>query len=111
MKITVNGDTVNVSDIHELATDTALSFQNELDAAFQDGVRQIDIDLSCADFVDCGGLGALAAVRKKACNGHGGVTVRLLDPPQPVRRMIHLMHMDSILPIACRGEEPSSLAA
>lgn len=111
MKITVIGDTVNVSDIQELANDSASSFQTQLDAALQDGVKHVDIDLSRADFVDCGGLGVLAAVRKRACNGNGGVTVRLLDPPQPLRRMIHLMRMDSILPIACRSEEPSSLAA
>ncbi len=112
MKITLDGDRLNVTEIGDLATDTATAFQSELNAALQDGVKQVDIDLSRADFVDCGGLGALAAIRKRACNGHGGVTVRLLDPPKHVRRLIHLMRMDSILPIACRDEqEASPLAA
>lgn len=112
MKIILDGDRLSVSDIDELAADTATAFQSELNAALCDGVKQVDIDLSHTDFVDCGGLGALAAFRKRACNGHGGVSVRLLDPPKPVRRMIHLMRMDSILPIACRSDrEPASLAA
>jgi anti-anti-sigma factor len=99
MKIVVQGDTLNVSDIRELATATANSFQSELSAALSSDVRQIDLDLSQTSFVDCGGLGALVAIRKKASNGHGAATVRLLNPPKPLQHMVNLMKMTGVFPI------------
>jgi len=99
MKIVVRGDTLNVSDIRELATGTANSFQSELSAALSSDVRQIELDLSQTSFVDCGGLGALVAIRKKASNGHGTATVRLLNPPKPLQHMVNLMKMTGVFPI------------
>lgn len=98
MKFVVNGDTLNVSDIRELATASANSFQSELSAALSSEVRQIDLDLSQTSFVDCGGLGALVAIRKKASNGHTA-TVRLLNPPKPLQHMVNLMKMTGVFPI------------
>jgi anti-anti-sigma factor len=99
MKCAVNGDILNVSDIAELATASAISFQSELNAALADGVRQIDIDLSQTAFVDCGGLGALATLRKKTCGTNGNLRIRLLNPTQPIRRMVALMKMDRLFPV------------
>lgn len=99
MKIVVHGDTLNVSDIRELATATAITFQSELSAALSSShVRQIDLDLSQTSFVDCGGLGALVAIRKKASNGHTA-TVRLLNPPKPLQHMVNLMKMTGVFPM------------
>ena len=69
MKIVVHGDTLDVSEIQELATATANSFQSQLTAALSDSVKHINLDLSQTTFVDCGGLGALVALRKKARTG------------------------------------------
>ena len=99
MKILVHGDTLNVSEIGELATATATSFQSELAAALSQDVRQIDLDLSQTTFVDCGGLGALVALRKKASNGHGPATIRLLNPPRPLQDMVNVMKMTAVFPI------------
>lgn len=99
MKFVVHGDTLNVSEIRELATATATSFQCELTAALSADVRRIDLDLSQTVFVDCGGLGALVAIRKKASNGHGSATIRLLNPPKPLQQMVNLMKMESVFPI------------
>ena len=99
MKVIVHGDTLEVSDVKELATATANSFRTELAAALPSNVRHIDIDLSQTTFVDCGGLGALIAIRKKASNGGGSATIRLLNPPKPLQQMVNLMKMDGILPI------------
>jgi len=113
MKITVSGDTVNVSGINELATATANSFQNELQAALPAGVRRIEIDFSETDFVDCGGLGALVAVRKCARRRCGDVAIRLLNPPQPLERMMSLLRMDNAFDIDHRDypERPISSIA
>jgi len=99
MKIIVHGDTLNVSEIRELATGTSNSFQSALSAALSDCVRHIDLDLSQTTFVDCGGLGALVAIRKKASNGHGAATIRLLNPPKPLQRIVTMMKMSDVFPI------------
>lgn len=99
MKFSVHGDTLNVSEISELATATANSFQSELGAALSANVRNIDLDLSQTVFVDCGGLGALVAIRKKASNGDGTATIRLLNAPKPLQQMVTLMKMNGVFSI------------
>jgi len=109
MKFIVHGDTLNVSEIRELATATANSFQSQLSAALSDRVRNIDLDLSQTTFVDCGGLGALVAIRNKASNGHGTATIRLLNPPKPLRHIVTVMKMGDVFPI--ETEEPMTAPA
>jgi anti-anti-sigma factor len=99
MKFVVHGDTLNVSEIRELATATANSFQSELSAALLECVRHIDLDLSQTTFFDCGGLGALVAIRKKASNGRGAATIRLLNPPKPLQHIVTMMKMSDVFPI------------
>jgi anti-anti-sigma factor len=99
MKIVVHGDTLNVSEIRELGTATANSFQSQVSAALSDAVKQIDFDLSQTTFVDCGGLGALVAIKKKACNGHGATTIRLLNPPKPLQHIVTVMKMNDVFPM------------
>jgi anti-anti-sigma factor len=98
MRITLNGDVMNVSDIDELATATVNSFRSKL-GALPSGVRRIDIDLSGTGFVDCSGLGALIALWKTAGGRNGAIRIRVLNPPQMVQRMWTLMRMDRVFPI------------
>jgi anti-anti-sigma factor len=96
MKIVVHGDTINVSEIRELGTATSNSFQTALSAALSGSVKHIDLDLSQTTFVDCGGLGALVAIRKKASNGHGPATVRLFNSPKPLEHIVSMMKMNDV---------------
>lgn len=98
MKFALNGDTLSVSEIDELVAATAGSFQSELATALSAQVRNIDLVFSNTAFVDCGGLGALVALRKKASNGHGAPTMRLLNAPRSLQQMISLMKMESVFP-------------
>ena len=100
MKIVINGDTLNVSEIRELATATANTFQSQLSAALSELVKHINLDLSQTTFVDCGGLGALVAIRNKASNGQGPATIRLLNPPKPLQHLVTMMKMSEVFPIA-----------
>lgn len=95
MKFTRSGYTLSVSGIKELATVAANSFQAELNPELLPDVKQIDLDLSETDFVDCGGLGALVGLQKRACSHGDNVTIRLLNPPLPLRRIVSLMRLDS----------------
>jgi anti-anti-sigma factor len=103
MKFATRGDTLSVSEIGELVAGTANVFQSELAAALSADVRNIDLDLSQTAFVDCGGLGALVALRKKATNGRGAPIVRLLNAPRSLQQMLHLMKMESIFPMGTIG--------
>jgi anti-anti-sigma factor len=105
MKFVVHGDTLNVSEIRELATATANSFQSELSAALPSGVKHIDLDLSQTTFVDCGGLGALVAIRKKASNSNGTATIRLVNPPKPLQHIVTMMKMGDVFPIEGEKQE------
>jgi anti-anti-sigma factor len=98
MKIVVHGDTVNVSEIRELGTATANSFQSALSAALSDSVKHIDLDFSQTTFVDCGGLGALVALRKRAINGHGAAIVRLFNAPKRLQHIVSMMKMNDVFP-------------
>jgi anti-anti-sigma factor len=106
MKFVVHGDTLNVSEIRELATATANSFQSELSAALPAGVKHIDLDLSQTTFVDCGGLGALVAIRKRAGNGDGTATIRLVNPPKPLQQLVTVMKMGDVFPIETEKPRP-----
>ena len=99
MKIVVHGDTVVVSEIRELGTATANSFQSALTAALPNTVKHINLDLSQTTFVDCGGLGALVAIRKRAGNGHEPMTIRLVNPPKPLQQIVEMMKMNDLFPI------------
>jgi anti-anti-sigma factor len=106
MKFVVHGDTLNVSEIRELATATANSFRSEFSAALPKGVKHIDLDLSQTTFVDCGGLGALVAIRKKASNGDGTATIRLLNAPKPLQHIVRMMKMGEVFPIGTEDPAP-----
>ena len=99
MKIVVHEDTLNVSEIRELGTATANTFQSQLSAALSESVKHINLDLSQTTFVDCGGLGALVALRKKASTGHSSATIRLLNPPKPLRHIVSVMKMGDLFSI------------
>ena len=93
MKITRDGQTLTVTDLDELATVTADSFQSELSNILPE-VTQLNIDLSKTVFVDCGGLGALIALRNSVRHQHTNLTIRLLNPTRPVRRMFEITRME-----------------
>src|SRR5262245_2916571 len=102
MTITSNGKTVKVSDVCELANANSVSFQTAVRAALPPGIKHIEIDLSRVGFVDCGGIGALVAVRNAVLGLSDDVTVHILNPSGEVRRMFRLTRTEQLFPIDCR---------
>jgi len=99
MKISQNEGAVCVSEIEQLAAADVDLFQSALEPALTGRPNRIDIDLSKTDFVDCGGVGALVALRKCARLQNDQATVRLLNPADAVRRLFKLTRMDALFPI------------
>jgi len=102
MKIVREGETLNVSEILELATANSRAFQAELHAALPLEVSNIDIDLSQTGFLDCGGVGALVALRNCARRQNAKLAIRLVNPGPHARQIIELTRMDRVFPIVLR---------
>ena len=100
MKILRDGETLNVSQIGELDAANCRTFSSRLRELLPTA-RQIDIDLSRTR-MDCGGLGALVALRNCARRQNRNVAIRLLNPTLPVQRLIALTRMDRLFPIEQR---------
>jgi anti-anti-sigma factor len=110
MRITHEGGVLSVSDVDELDAAHALSFQMAVAAALAPSIERIEIDLSRTGRVDCGGVGALVALRKCARRCNSNANVRVRNPSAPVRRVLHLTRLDDWAPLD--GEQnPLALAA
>lgn len=96
MRILQALDVLTVSDIEQLDAAHSESFQSAVVAALGPVVKHIDIDLSSTGFIDCGGVGALVALRKRARGCNANATVRLRNARQPVRRLLRLTHADEM---------------
>jgi anti-anti-sigma factor len=99
VKIIQKGETVGVIDVQHLGAAEASVFESVLCAALGTGPCQIDIDLSQTSFVDCGGVGALVAVRNHARQRNACATVRLLNPALPARRLLKLTGLDALFAV------------
>jgi anti-sigma B factor antagonist len=97
MKIKAQGETLNIDGIKELSAANANSFRDQVRAAMSDSLRNIQIDLSEAMFLDSCGLGALISIHKTACSRNG--LVRLINPAAPVQQILELTRMHRIFEI------------
>jgi anti-anti-sigma factor len=93
------GETLNVSGLAELGAANSIQFQTALEQALPRGVKEVQIDLSQTGYADCGGLGALVALRNRLRCLSDSATVRLLNPTWEVRRIIRLTRMEEVFPI------------
>jgi anti-sigma B factor antagonist len=97
MELKVQGDTLAIGGVEELSAVNATRFRDEVRGAMSDGLRNIEIDLSRAAFLDSCGLGALISLHKTACGRKGGV--RLVNPARPVQQILELTRMHRIFEI------------
>src|SRR5215470_8702765 len=99
MRIIQNGETLNVSELNQLDGASALRFQSAVRAVLPDGFESLNIDLSGLSSIDCGGVGALIALRNSARRQNAAATVRLLNPSPEVRRMFQVIRAAKLFPI------------
>src|SRR5437773_10823024 len=97
MKMQIQGDTLQISELNELGAANSNKFRDQARAALNDGQKNIEVDLSQTTFLDSCGLGALIALHKTACSRQG--TVRLLHPMPAVQQILELTRMHQIFEI------------
>src|SRR6185295_5867052 len=97
MKMEIDGDTLRISEVQELAAANANAFRDVAREAMGHERKNVEVDLSRATFIDSCGLGALIALHKTACARNGNV--RLLNPLPPVRQILELTRMHRIFEI------------
>ena len=92
----VAGGVLRVMGAAELTAAYGDRFRNQVRAAL-DGHTSIEIDLSQTTAMDCGGLGALLALRNltRARNG----VVRLVNPPSRVQQLLDLMRAGQVFEV------------
>ena len=96
MRIRTAQDVLTVSDIEQLDAAHSEAFQSAVAAALAPAVKQVEIDLSHTGFIDCGGVGALVALCKRARGCNANATVRLRNPGKPIQRLLQLTHADEM---------------
>jgi anti-sigma B factor antagonist len=97
MRLEVQGDTLTIGGVEELSAANATSFRDQIRGAMSGPLKNIEIDLSQASFLDSCGLGALISLHKTACSRQGAV--RLLNPASPVQQILELTRMHRIFEI------------
>lgn len=102
MKITQDGDNLNISEVKDLSSDNSDTFRHEICRSLPAAVKTIEVDLSQTRFVDSSGLGALVGVYKTAARSNGAVTVRLVNPSAPLQQMFELTRLHRIFEVVQR---------
>jgi anti-sigma B factor antagonist len=86
------------TSVEKLDTTVAPSLKSELVVLNADGVQNIIIDLSDTRYCDSSGLGAIL-VANRLCKNVNGVLI-ITGLQEPVRNLIAISQLDSILNIA-----------
>lgn len=89
----VSGE-VDVSNAHEL--------RDAIDAAFEEGLAQVEVDLSEVPYIDSTGIGVLVGAAHRA--GEAGGSLAVLRPQRNVARVLSLLGVDAELNVTSDGE-------
>lgn len=101
MKITRDGENLNISEIRDLSSANSESFRQEVCRSLPPAVKTIEVDMSQTKSIDSCGLGALIGVYKMATR-NGDVIVRLINPSSSLQQMFELTRMHRIFEVVQR---------
>ena len=101
MKITQDGESLNISEVKDLCSTNSESFRQEVCKSLPPTLKTIEVDMSQTKFVDSCGLGALIGVYKTATR-KGDVTLRLVNPSAPLQQMFELTRLHRIFEVVQR---------
>ena len=91
------GDATRVCDLPELAASNARDLCHSMLQLIPDSAQRLEVDLSCTQFIDSAGLGALVALRKQV-NGRG-IRFCLLEPSRRVEHILRETHLHPLFDV------------
>ena len=91
------------TNVEKLDTTVAPALKSELVLLNSDGVQNIIIDLSASRYCDSSGLSAILVANRLCKNANGRLIITGLQ--EPVRNLISISQLDSILNISESLEE------
>ena len=94
------GDTLLITDISTLTSETSRPFKEYAHGALRAEHKFVEVDLSRARTVDSEGMGALISIHKAIC-ARGG-RVRLLQPAPLIAGMFTILQLDQLFDIIPR---------
>ena len=100
MRTESRGDTLLITDIPTLTSDTSRPFKEYAHGALRAEHKVVEVDLSQARTVDSEGIGALISVHKALCDRGG--QVRLFKPAPLIAEMFKLLQLDHLFDIIPR---------
>ena len=100
MRTENRGDTLLITDIPTLTSETCRAFKKYAHGALRAEHKFVEVDLSRARTVDSDGIGALISVHKAICDRGG--QVRLLQPAPLIAGMFKLLKLDPLFEIVPR---------
>ncbi len=101
MVVRHDGGTMFVSGLRQLASHDCGAVRSALWPELASGPQIIEFDLSQTEYMDCGGLGTLIALRNLARAQNGNATVHLIDPAAPIRRLLQVTKLEGEFSPAC----------
>jgi anti-sigma B factor antagonist len=100
MKMETVGDTLLITSVQQLGEANANAFRDWVRHGFENGHRNIEVDLSQTNFVDSCGLGALIGLHKTAITRQGRLS--LVNPQPTVLQILELTRLDGVFHISKR---------
>jgi anti-sigma B factor antagonist len=101
MKITQDGESLNITELRDLSSANSEVFRQEVCRSIPPMVKTIEVDLSQTRSVDSCGLGALIGIYKMATR-NGDVTLRLVNPSSSLQQMFELTRLHRIFEVVQR---------
>lgn len=101
MKITQDGESLNITELRDLSSANSDVFRQEVCRSMPPMVKTIEVDLSQTRSVDSCGLGALIGIYKMATR-NGDVTLRLVNPSSSLQQMFELTRLHRIFEVVQR---------
>ena len=94
------GDTLRITDIPTLTSDTYKPFKEYAHGALLPTHKVVEVDLGSARSLDSDGIGALISVHKAICDRGG--RVRLLRPAPLIAELFKLLKLEHLFEIVPR---------
>ena len=91
------GTAVTVSVVGELDMVTAPQFEDRLAALYDEGARQLTVDLASLSFIDSSGLSALVSTLKRYRAEGGDVILR--SPTRATAKVLEISGLDQLFTI------------